>query len=139
MHAILVHLIFPNLKLCLIIIKPLIFERSHFILKPHTTPLCGKLLWMVACYTVKSTYKLCFHLTIDDHNSQISDNWQQISTLKLPPKIKHFCWRLLWVCLQTCLNLRMCGVPCLPDYVLCSPATEDAWHLFLECPYAINC
>ncbi|MCH86393.1 replication protein A 70 kDa dna-binding subunit, partial [Trifolium medium] len=29
----------------------------------------------------------------------------------------------------------MCGVPRLPNCVLCSAATEDVIHLFLECPY----
>lgn len=90
-------------------------------------------------YTVKSAYKMCLSLSEQGMHYQASGDWKLIWNMSLPPKIKHFCWRLLRCCLPTRFNLQGRGVNCQSTCVVCNNDIEDEMHMFLHCTFAINC
>ncbi|GAU47271.1 hypothetical protein TSUD_280940 [Trifolium subterraneum] len=69
----------------------------------------------------------------------VNGEWRKIWDMRLPPKLKHFCWRLLRGCLPTRFNLHRRGVQCQTICALCNNATEDELHLFTDCANAILC
>jgi hypothetical protein len=88
------------------------------------------------CYTVKSAYKLCISLTDHESLPRVDGNWKDVWSLQLPQKMKHFCWRLLRLCLPTRFNLHCRGVSCPTTCVLCDDAVEDEMHLFFGCAHS---
>jgi hypothetical protein len=107
----------------------------------HSRALHDSIIWKSSPngnYTVKSAYKLCLQLTSHD-NFNVSGDWRKIWTMQIPPKLKHFCWRMLRYCLPTRLKLHIRGVNCQTTCAVCSNATEDELRLFFDCPHAISC
>jgi len=88
----------------------------------------------------QSAYKMCLSISDQRSNYHVSGDWKLIWTLHVPPKIKHFCWRLLRNCLPTRSNLQGRGVPCQSTCVTCNNNDlEDEMHLFMHCKFAIDC
>jgi len=90
-------------------------------------------------YTVKSAYKMCVSISDQWSNYHVSGDWKLIWSLCVPPKIKHFCWRLLRGCLPTRSNFQSRGVHCQSTCVVCNCDLEDEMHMFMHCKFAIDC
>jgi len=67
---------------------------------------------------------------------QAEGNWKSIWNLKVPPKLKHFLWRVTRGCLPTRTNLRRRGIDCTTGCVFCQEHFESEWHVFVACSKA---
>ncbi|GAU34382.1 hypothetical protein TSUD_217220 [Trifolium subterraneum] len=65
----------------------------------HSRSMHDTIVWKASPkgnYIIKSAYRLCMSLTSQDNNTtHISGDWRQIWSSQVPPKLKHFCWRML--------------------------------------------
>lgn len=55
---------------------------------------------------------------IQNDELRVNDNRMLLWNMKIPPKVRHFIWRLLLSCLLTCQRLQTKSVlcPCLCAY-----------------------
>lgn len=90
-------------------------------------------------YTVKSGYWLSTHLPDYDNGLPIYGDVnikQRMWKTELPPKIKHFLWKLLSKALPTGSNLKRRHVTRDSLCKRCYLEEETEKHLFFDCPYA---
>lgn len=64
---------------------------------------------------------------------KVEGNWSLLWRLNIPPKVKHFLWRLLRDCLPTRQCLQQKGVNCTSLYSYCNTNIENAWHVMFGC------
>lgn len=86
-------------------------------------------------YSVSSAFKLLKKPT-DVINSEI---WKLIWSLKSPPKMKNFLWRVARRVLSTCNNLNMRRIHVENLFLFCQGYPETDLHLFVDCLYAKKC
>ena len=65
----------------------------------------------------------CYHIYV------ISILCTGVWSLKIPLKIKHLLWRILWNCLPTRVRLQDKGVQCPLTCSYCKNL-ENSWHIF---------
>ncbi|CAN1253998.1 Putative ribonuclease H protein At1g65750 [Linum perenne] len=87
-------------------------------------------------YTVKSAYKLIMEYMYDQEALNVGGQWNVLWKMQIPPKVKHFLWRVARGILPLRANLirRRISVP--PECGLCNTDQENESHLFLICPKA---
>ncbi|KAF9596032.1 hypothetical protein IFM89_006959 [Coptis chinensis] len=81
-------------------------------------------------YTVKSGY----HALHSTNTTPLFD-WRIIWTLKCPPRVKVFMWKLSRDALKSSSNLFRFGLNINPDCIFCNNHPDTAQHLFHECPF----
>lgn len=82
-------------------------------------------------YSVKSAYHhLMESMTNNDH-LKVNGDWNLVRNLQVPPKVKHFIWKILTCCLPMRCNLRSKGVTCpiICSYCECNP--ENEFHILV--------
>lgn len=55
-------------------------------------------IWQLECsevYTARRAYTVLMEMTLDTSYLHVCDNWRALWKLKIPPKVKHFLWRVL--------------------------------------------
>lgn len=92
-----------------------------------------------SAYTIKSHYKMCLSLSNQGTHYQASGDWKLVRNMSIPPKLKHFLWRLLHYCLSMCFNLQGHGVHRQSTCVVYNNDIKDKMHIFMHCTFAINC
>ncbi|CAN0916153.1 Putative ribonuclease H protein At1g65750 [Linum grandiflorum] len=90
-------------------------------------------------YTVRSAYRLLLERVGDMETLRCEGEWTKLWALKLPPKIKHFVWRVGRDVLPTRRKLQERHVTVPGECGTCATGIEDAWHLFLACDFANEC
>jgi hypothetical protein len=70
---------------------------------------------------------------------KVEGDWNQLWNLPIPPKVKHFMWRLGRNCLPNRQRLMSKGIDSDSNCVVCHRYTEYNWHLFLDCADSIEC
>ncbi|KAK2407645.1 Ribonuclease H superfamily protein [Trifolium repens] len=90
-------------------------------------------------YTVKSAYRVCVDVILDREDWKVEGDWNKLWALPIPPKVKHFMWKLGRDCLPNRQKLLCKGVDCQSNCVVCNDYLEDNWHLFLSCVDTVNC
>ncbi|CAN0914975.1 Putative ribonuclease H protein At1g65750 [Linum grandiflorum] len=91
-------------------------------------------------YTVRSAYCFLLERVGDMETLRCEGEWTKLWALKLPPKIKHFAWRVGRDVLPTRRKLQERHVTVLGECGTCATGIEDdAWHLFLACDFANEC
>ena len=63
-------------------------------------------------YTVHSAYKDILNHDVVALQHRVPGNWNSIWSIKLPPKVKNFLWRVCRNCLPTRVRLQSKGVQC---------------------------
>lgn len=120
-------------------------EDATRILKTTPSPsgVDDRMIWHFTSngyYTVKSAYHLAIRLLADSWDYPDTD-WHLLWKVKVPPKIKSFFWRLCkgWVAVRQKLSKWYPGMS--PHCPVCvdSNLNESVWHLFVDCPFAVNC
>ena len=86
------------------------------------------------CYSVKSGHRRCYDIAYGSTHLE-GRQWQ----LNLPLKIKYFLWRLGKDCLPLCSCLQFRGISVPLCCAHCEKDVENAWHLFLTCPFSKSC
>ena len=73
-------------------------------------------------------------------HSQLSQerDWSNIWALKAPPQIKNLLWRMCRGVLPTKLQLQSKGIDVSASCLFCANSLENAWHLFISCPFATS-
>ncbi|KAM6557738.1 hypothetical protein CsatB_004757 [Cannabis sativa] len=84
-------------------------------------------------YSVKSAYVLQQSLKGTGSESEASDFWKALWSLKLPPKIKNLMWRAGSNCLPTLSQLASKRVPVNTRCPLCEEMDETISHILLTC------
>ncbi|CAJ2636955.1 unnamed protein product [Trifolium pratense] len=84
-------------------------------------------------YSVKSAYRYCVVDAIDTSHLQVPGHWNLIWTIKSPPKLRNFLWRLCRNCVPTRVHLNAKGVNCPNSCVLCDDGLKDSHHVFFFC------
>ncbi|KAM6583925.1 hypothetical protein CsatB_010927 [Cannabis sativa] len=84
-------------------------------------------------YSVKSAYVLQQELKGTGSESEASDFWKALWSLKLPPKIKNLMWRAGSNCLPTLSQLASKRVPVNTRCPLCEEMDETISHILLTC------
>ncbi|XP_010418521.1 PREDICTED: uncharacterized protein LOC104704085 [Camelina sativa] len=101
-----------------------------------------KLIWHYTkdcTYTVKYGYWLSQHLPDDDHIDPPPGNpllKNKLWKTSLPPKLKHFYWRVLSSALGTGKELNRRGIPIDATCQRCCQEVESINHLLFQCSYA---
>lgn len=75
---------------------------------------------------------------IETNHLKEEDEWMQLWKLKIPPKIKHFLWRILRGCLPLRTQLQSKGVHCPHECPFCETNFGNDWHLFFGCVHAVT-
>ncbi|KAL7253272.1 hypothetical protein ACSBR1_007747 [Camellia fascicularis] len=103
------------------------------------------LIWhynSIGSYTVKSGYQCALPLTADPPANILSSStqwcesdWKFVWSLHLPPKLKHFVWRVCNNFLATKQNLhhRRCSTSDICQ--VCSQSSESIEHVFFGCAW----
>lgn len=83
------------------------------------------------CFVIRSAHKtLQGFVTIRGKASWVT----------IPPKVKHFIWRLCNNCLPARVRLRDKGVQCTTTpWCMCNEDGEMAWHSLISCPRSKRC
>ncbi|KAK6126674.1 hypothetical protein DH2020_039582 [Rehmannia glutinosa] len=89
-------------------------------------------------YLVKSGYRISLNGDNQDRRV-VSSMWKKLWKLKVPPKVKHFVWRVCKDSIPTHSNLSRRHVEVDCHCVLCRVDYETAWHVFLECKISKEC
>lgn len=90
-------------------------------------------------FTVMSAYHLC--LTTKNRQERgtsrtsISNGWTKLLNLKVPPKVRHFAWRLLHHFLAVRDKISRWGLVIDDLCCLCGAGRETSIHLFCECSW----
>jgi hypothetical protein len=90
-------------------------------------------------YSVKSAYRVCVDVLTNRDAWKVAGYWNRLWALPIPPKVKHFMWRLGRDCLPNRQRLVSKGIDCQPNCVVCHRYLEYNWHLFLDCADSIEC
>ncbi|CAN1800986.1 Putative ribonuclease H protein At1g65750 [Linum perenne] len=91
-------------------------------------------------YSVKSAYRLYMVNNADVQELGQVGDWSRLWRLSLPPKLKHFLWKLTRRVLPTRTALkyrRRMAVPA--NCGLCDRFEEEEEHLFVTCDVAMDC
>ncbi|KAI7985423.1 Gamma-tubulin complex component 2 [Camellia lanceoleosa] len=137
----------PSLKKDHQKIRSLVFQEEHdaLALIPILVEKEDVLVWhhnSVGSYTIKSGYQCALRLTTDPPANLPSSStpwcdkdWNFMWSLNLPPKLKHFVWRLCNNILATKQNLhhRRCSISDM--YRVCSQSSKSIEHVFLGCAW----
>lgn len=91
------------------------------------------------CYSVRSAYKLLIDRVLDTSHLKVAGNWRQLWKLKIPPRVKHFIWRLCRHILPTRSNLAHRHIVTDLDYPFCPGNIETKQHTFIHCTKASAC
>jgi hypothetical protein len=95
-------------------------------------------------FSVKSAYRLGVSLRDARMHHDTSSSaapaaidplWNKLWSLKLPGKVKMFCWRLCHNSLPTRMNIKRKRVDLDTRCPMCNRADEDGGHLFLKCKH----
>uniref|UniRef100_A0A803PEK8 Reverse transcriptase domain-containing protein n=1 Tax=Cannabis sativa TaxID=3483 RepID=A0A803PEK8_CANSA len=117
-------------------------EDAELILSTPSTgwDLEDKIMWHYSKngeYTVKSGYKMASSLATEQYQSDDQlyvDWWKTLWHLKIPPKIKHFVWKLAYNWIPTSANLAKRGVALDNICERCSGhVVETTAHALWEC------
>ncbi|CAN1814009.1 Putative ribonuclease H protein At1g65750 [Linum perenne] len=87
-------------------------------------------------YTVKSAYKLIMEYGYDRESLIVAGHWNALWKLQIPPKVKHFLWKLARRILPLRANLIRRRILVPVECGLCNSNQEDEFHLFLDCTKA---
>lgn len=90
-------------------------------------------------YTVKSGYKLYMKIKINgvsSSSSPLNRVWNNLWKLKIPAKIKHFCWRALKDSIPNSVNLNHRGINVSVQCPICNSQLENIDHCLFDCPRA---
>lgn len=90
-------------------------------------------------YSVKSAYRVCMEVLADKEDLKVDGDWPTIWSMKVPPKVKSFLWRLCRNCIPVRTRLQRKGVQCPMSCVRCDSEPETSWHVFLDCPSSNIC
>ncbi|CAN1796146.1 Putative ribonuclease H protein At1g65750, partial [Linum perenne] len=90
-------------------------------------------------YTVRSAYRLYMEKIITRMHLVVDGAWTAIWSLKLPPKVKHFIWRLGRGVVPTKEAMHSRGINVGNECGCCGVDWETSWHLFLVCFVARSC
>lgn len=101
-----------------------------------------KLIWSRTSngtYTVKTGYAVCLQSATNMDEIRIKGDWSLIWKLKVLHKVKNLVWRVARDYLPTRVKLlsKHVLVPMTCDS--CVVGIENAWHVFIHCPYALEC
>lgn len=115
---------------------PLIKKIRLRLIKTHDTP-----TWIFkkdGQYKVRSGYHQLTKPGTEHTpaNSSINTLWKQLWKLNIPPKIKHFWWRVLHNALPVADNLARRKLKILLDCIFCGDAKESILHLLFQCRFA---
>ncbi|KAG7537309.1 Reverse transcriptase zinc-binding domain [Arabidopsis suecica] len=69
-------------------------------------------------------------------NHTMTTLWKQLWKLNIPPKIKHFWWRVMHNALPVANNLARRRLKVIPDCIFCGDAQESILHLLFQCRFA---
>ena len=83
-------------------------------------------------YTVRIAYKDILNHDVVALQHRVPGNWNCIWSIKLPPKVKNFLWRVCRNCLPTRVRLQSKGVQCPAQCAVCEESDEDSSHLFFH-------
>lgn len=98
-----------------------------------------KLMWhydRTREYSVKSSYKLFMKIKLDgisSSSSSMSHVWNNLWKLKIPSKIKHFCWKALNDSIPNKMNLYRRGIGNETTCLMCNFPYENSDHTLFEC------
>lgn len=98
-----------------------------------------KLIWhfdKTDNYTVKSGYKVFLNSKIDgiaSSSNSMEKVWNSLWKLKIPSKIKLFCWKALNNTLPTKLNLLKRGIASDLYCPICGNEVESTDHILFQC------
>lgn len=67
---------------------------------------------------------------INNDDLKVPRNWSLLWNLKVPPKFKHFLWRVLRGCHPTRVKLQDKGVSYENLCSYCNTNLENSWHIF---------
>ncbi|XP_060961779.1 uncharacterized protein LOC133031992 [Cannabis sativa] len=87
-------------------------------------------------YSVKSAYKFLQESKGAWCQDANTDFWKRLWSLKIPPKISNFLWRVVSGVLLTCFQLQKRHVPVNADCPLCNSGTETIQHALVEYSFA---
>ncbi|KAL8461911.1 hypothetical protein ACS0TY_033110 [Phlomoides rotata] len=126
-----------------VVISTCFAEDRRRILKTTVCPTAGadSLIWHFSDtgeYTVRSAYRMIANLTLNDADNK-RDEWKKLWNLKIPPRVKHWFWRVCRDFLPTKVRLRQKHIPINSLCGLCGKDIESSWHLFMQCDIALSC
>ncbi|CAN1769951.1 Putative ribonuclease H protein At1g65750 [Linum perenne] len=101
-----------------------------------------KLVWHFSKdgrYTVRSAYRLYMERILNQTHLMAGGNWSVVWALKIPPKVKHFVWRLGRNTISTKEALHHRHVFVNGGCGCCGNFLETSYHLFLDCSVARTC
>ncbi|CAN1787158.1 Putative ribonuclease H protein At1g65750 [Linum perenne] len=90
-------------------------------------------------YSIKTAYKLYMASAVGREGLRSQGNWNAIWKLQLPPKVKHFLWRLARGVLPLRRNLWLRRISVPGECGLCGQEAENEFHVFLHCAVAADC
>ncbi|CAN1130761.1 Putative ribonuclease H protein At1g65750 [Linum perenne] len=102
----------------------------------------GRRVWHLSkdgSYTVRSAYRVYMERVLNREYLNVDGNWLIIWGLQVPPKVKHFVWRLGRNVLSTKENLHQRHIQINGDCGSCNSFFESTFHLFVECDMARRC
>ncbi|VVA90818.1 unnamed protein product [Arabis nemorensis] len=114
-------------------------EDSQLIQKvrPSITNVSDTLLWIHSKdgeYSVKSRYWIQHSLqSQNDQGEDIKSLSRSVWKLNAPPKIKHFCWRIVHSSSLGLKNLAIRGLKVDLKCILCGQTDETTNHLMFQC------
>ncbi|CAN1248831.1 Putative ribonuclease H protein At1g65750 [Linum perenne] len=123
-----------------------VFEQADVEAIISTTTLVGRgadeIIWTAdkqGEYSVKSGYKVYMNRCVNRLALNRSGDWSRIWQLKLPPKIRHFAWRLARQVIPVRAELRRRHYDVPEECGVCGMVVEDFCHLFGECSFVEDC
>ncbi|CAN0846497.1 Putative ribonuclease H protein At1g65750 [Linum grandiflorum] len=90
-------------------------------------------------YTVRSAYRMLLDASETMVSLGVAREWRELWQLDIPPKIKHFAWRVARGVLATRDNLQRRHVNVPRHCGGCAFSIENTWNLLLGCPFATEC
>ncbi|CAN1772638.1 Transcription factor MYC2 [Linum perenne] len=90
-------------------------------------------------YTVRSAYRLTMDRSLAHSQLTLPGEWTRLWKVQVPPRNKHFIWRLSRDAVPTKENLHYRRIFVPRECGLCGLADETAGHLFIHCPIAQEC
>ncbi|KAF4351182.1 hypothetical protein F8388_024213 [Cannabis sativa] len=91
-------------------------------------------------YTVRSGYRLAHDMREVSYQSNDKEKeqwWQSLWKAKVPPKVKHFAWKVCHTWLPTNYALSKRGIPVVPTCPRCKGGwIEDGAHVLWDCSWS---
>uniref|UniRef100_A0A803QD75 Reverse transcriptase domain-containing protein n=1 Tax=Cannabis sativa TaxID=3483 RepID=A0A803QD75_CANSA len=125
-------------------IFPTDIQQAIVVIPLHSIPTQDAHFWSLTphgSYTVNSGYHLA-HSQLHHNEPTPSESkssttwWKHLWTLPLPPKVKHFLWRVCHDILPTSHNLFNRKTICSPHCSRCHYHNETLEHALFRCPTA---